>query len=48
MGLHLPSPPPHHMGGTSARGQSIDRGIYEGDIDLMRGGNLTLIDYIIN
>ena len=35
------------MGETSAGGQSINGGTYEGGIDLM-GGRLTLIDYIIN
>ena len=36
-----------HGGGTSAGGQSFNGGSHEGDIDLM-GGDLTLIDYIIN
>ena len=39
----LPPPP---YGGTSAGGQSINRGFMRGDIDLM--GDLTLIDYIVN
>ena len=34
-------------GGTSAGGQSVNGGTHEGDIDLI-GGDLTLIDYIIN
>ena len=38
-----------HMGGTSARGQSVNRGgLIRGDIDLMGGGDLTLTDYTIN
>ena len=36
--------PPY--GGTSAGGQSVNRGTHEGDIDIM--GDLTLIDYIID
>ena len=36
------------MGGTSAGGQSVNGGgLMRGDIDLI-GGDLTLIDYIIN
>ena len=39
--------PPY--GGTSAGGQSVNgRETHEGDIDLMGGGDLILIDYIIN
>ena len=38
---------PSHLGGDKCRGQSNDGGTLEGDIDLI-GGDLTLIDYIIN
>ena len=39
----------HMGGGTSAGGQSVNGGgTHERDIDLMGGGDLTLIDYIIN
>ena len=38
-------PPPY--GGTSAGDKALMRGLMRGDIDLM-GGDLTLIDYIIN
>ena len=34
--------------GGSAGGQSINGGTHQWDVDLMGGGHLTLIDYIIN
>ena len=36
-----------HVGGTSAGDKALMGGLMRGDIDLM-GGDLTLIDYIIN
>ena len=46
-GRVFPRPFTHGGGGTSAGGQSVNGGLIRADIHFM-GGDLTLIDYIIN